>query len=321
MRDKPLVWRVRAVNGAEGFPIDTIAIGIADAAMIAADQDILARLGRPLAPLLGAGGEAQVYALGADRIVRLMHVGASLADAEARAALLREIATHARHLPFRTPAVESVTEMDGRILAIEARLPGEPVSHVLAGHEGAAREKLLADYLDTASAISTISVERPFFGPLIGGQDLRAATWNGFLQARLRESLAACPEDLRAALASAAATPLPEPARPALVHLDYFPANVLAQDSRVTAVLDFGPSAVIGDARMEAWSAVAYLDAELSPAATDADRAQAMAWLAQHDLLTDYGPAKRWLAAYWSFARDDAALMAWCRRILLADRS
>lgn len=288
--------------------------------MIASDQDILARLGHARAPLLGAGGEAQVYALDEDRIVRLMHPGASLADAEARAALLREIAANGQHLPFRTPKVESVTEMDGRILAIEARLPGAPVSHVLARPEGAAREKLLADYLDSAGLISTIAVARPFFGPLIGGHGLRAASWNGFLQARLRESLAACPQDLRAALAIAAETPLPEPARPALVHLDYFPANVLAQNNRVMAVLDFGPSAVIGDARMEAWSAVAYLDAELSPAATEADRAQAMAWLAERDLLAGYETARRWLASYWSFAIDDAALMAWCRRVLLAER-
>lgn len=287
--------------------------------MIASDQDILARLGHSGAPRLGAGSEAQVYALGEDRIVRLMHPGARLVEAEARAALLREIAANARHLPFRTPAVESVHEMDGRVLAIEARLPGEPVSHLLTLCEGEDREKLLADYLDSAAAISTIAVARPAFGPLLGGESLRTARWEGFVQARSRDSLATCPPDLRAAVALAAETMLPEPERPALVHLDYFPGNVLARHNRVTAVLDFGPSTVIGDARMEAWSAVAYLDPELSPAATDADRAQAMAWLAQHNLISDYMPAKRWLAAAWSFAHDDAALMVWCRRILLTD--
>ncbi|WIY53526.1 phosphotransferase [Devosia sp. YIM 151766] len=282
------------------------------------DREILARLGHPDAPLLGSGGEAQVYALDPGRVARIMRPGADLATATARQDLSREIAAGARHLPFLTPRIAEVLEIDGRVLAIEALLPGAPVAQLLLRAAEGERRALMADYLETASAISTIGVERPAFGPLLGGEKLQASSWNGFLRARLLENLSACPNDLRTAVEAAAGTALPEPESAALVHLDYFPANVLAEGSRISAVLDFGPSALIGDARMEAWSAVAYLDPELSPAATEADRAQAMDWLAARDLVASYAPAKRWLAAYWSFATDDAALMAWCRRILLS---
>lgn len=283
------------------------------------DDDILLQLGAPGATRLGAGGEARVYALPGNRVARIMHAGARLADAEARAALLEEIAGSADTLSFRTPVVESVAQIGGRVVAIEARLPGEPVSALLGHMTGVARSRLVADYLDTATRIGLVRVRRPYIGPLIGDRALRVSRWSEFMRARLLASARTCPTDLRPAVLREAAVQWPEPERVGLVHLDYFPANVMAEGDGVTAVLDFGPSAVMGDPDMEAWSAVAYLDAEISPQATEEDRRQAMDWLAGRGMAGDYQKARRWLAASWSHASDDASLMAWCRRVLLAD--
>lgn len=284
--------------------------------MSATDLDLLAYLGHPQATLLGAGGEAQVYALDDAHIVRILRGGAELADAEQRASLMAEIKTGARHLKFQVPSAESVQAWNGRVFSIEPRLSGQPVSQLLKRLSGPERADLLIDYLNVAGQIRTISIDRPGYGPLLGDAELSATDWKGFLRARLERSLASCPTDLRPAVAAMRQVDLPTPAQTALVHMDYFPANVLAQGSAVTAVLDFGPSTIMGDARMEAWSAVAYLDTEISPDATESDRELAMGWLADHNLTPHYPNAKRWLAAYWSFAADDQALMSWCRRIL-----
>lgn len=281
------------------------------------DAAVLAALGFPYAPLLGSGGEACVYSLGSTRVLRVMRPGARFSDAQAKARLLKAIKSNARHLDFLTPEVLAIHKIGKRIAVIEPTLPGVPVSKMLEIVSGLERVRLIQNYLDAAASIFSIVLPANGFGPLTGDDALRRGSWRDYAKTRILRSAGHCPEDLRAAVLAQADSPLDEPSKPALVHLDYFPANVLAEGERITAVLDFGASSVIGDARFELWSAVAYLDAEISPAATDADRQQALSWLAERGLYNGFSSAKRWLAAYWSLAADDAALMAWCRRILL----
>jgi len=281
------------------------------------DGAVLTELGFPGAPLLGAVGEACVYALGSTRVLRLMRHGASLADAEARARLLNDIKTNAKHLAFRTPEVLEIYQIGDRVAVTEIMLPGAPVSKLLETSSGIERTRLIESYLDAAASISSIILPARSFGPIMGDATLRSKSWAEYARARLLWSARRCPQDLYSAVLAEAETPLDDPWKPSLVHLDYFPANVLAAGDRITAVLDFGASSVIGDARFELWSAVAYLAPEISPAASDADRHQAQSWLKERGLADGLIPAKRWLAAYWSFAADDNALMAWCRRILL----
>ena len=281
------------------------------------NEEVLTKLGVASVVLLGAGHEAQVYAMSDSRVARIMRPGSTLAEAEARAALLREIADSAATLSFHTPVMRSVELIGDRVVVIERLMPGEPVSALLKRLSGPAREKLLADYLDMATNIQRLRVTRPYFGPLIGDRASRFSRWSDYARAHAATSIGRCPPDLRLAVAAEAGRTWEEPVRPALVHLDYFAPNVLTESGAVTAVLDFGSSTIIGDPRMEAWSAVAYLDAEITPEAHDEDRALAMAWLARQGLADGYPQARRWLAASWSFAVDDAALMAWCRKVLL----
>jgi hypothetical protein len=281
------------------------------------DDDVLIQMGASGAPRIGAGSEAQVYALPGNRVARIMRAGARLADAETRAGLLREIAGSAATLSFRTPAVRSVSLIGDRVVTVEERLPGEPVSELLGRLTGTERRQLLADYLNTALRIRQAKVARPYFGPLIGDRALRVGSWSEFARARLAQNLRRCPAEFREAVYREMGSMWVEPTTSALVHLDYFPPNVLAEGDGVTAVLDFGPSAIIGNPDMEAWSAVAYLDAEISPQATDADRRLAMEWLAERGMVGGYAKARRWLAASWTHATDDPSLMAWCRRVLL----
>lgn len=281
------------------------------------DLAILAALGVPDAPLLGEGGEARVYALGDHQVLRLLRPGASSAQQHSRADLLAEISAGRGKIGFATSEVERITEIEGRVAVIERRLPGVPFSKALTVTQGEERRLLLLDYLNAASQIGDIAVKRDFFGDLGPERAIRRSSYRDYLSARLELTrslpgpLSHLPIDNPAGI--------PDCSTGALVHFDIFPGNVLVDAGRVTAVIDFGATSMIADRRLDCWSAVAYLDAELSPEANARDRALAMDWLEQRGLAADFAAAKRWIASYWCFAHDDPKVSAWCSRILSSE--
>lgn len=279
------------------------------------DIPILHALGMANAPLIGYGGEARVYAPDARRVLRLLHPGATLPDAKERAGLLIEIARGANHLPFATPEIDEVREVGTRIAIFERRLPGIPLSALFARCSGQERRASLAAYFDVAGRLREIDLRRDFFGDLIAQPPVRTASHRAYLRARIAQTRQNA-GPLAHRLSDDIANGMPDCPESGFVHFDLFPGNVLMENGRVTAVIDFGATAMIADPRLEVWSAAAYLDPEISPDATAADRAFASDWLAERGLDADYPAARRWIAAYWCFAQDDPKVMAWCRSVL-----
>jgi aminoglycoside phosphotransferase (APT) family kinase protein len=286
----------------------------ADAAL----DSVLSRLEIGADALLGHGGEALVYALDADRVARIYHPGANPVTVDERAALLRELGNSAHHVPFAIPEVLETHTVDGRMATIERRLPGRPLNEVLGEAAGEARTRLIHAYLDAAARIGDLRIDRPWVGDLMGGSPIRTTTFGDYLTQRAARSLAAAGNDFAQVDAQALAAALPEPATGELVHLDAFPGNMLSDGESITAVVDFGVVAIIGDRRLDPLSAAAYLTPAITPVATDEDRRLAHAWLAERDLSDLFIPAQRWIAAFWSFAYDDEPLYEWCQSILLA---
>jgi Ser/Thr protein kinase RdoA (MazF antagonist) len=278
---------------------------------------VLAAFGIDAAALLGAGGEASVYALDVRHVLRIHHAGTSQALAAGRSALLVELAQSAARVPFALPRVVETRVVAQRLVTVEARLPGHPLNVVLGEARGAERVGLIRAYLDAAARIADLAVRRPWYGELLAEGAIRATTFRAYLQQRAARSLAAAGTEFAHVDAAQLAQALPEPAEASLVHLDAFPGNMLSDGRTITAVLDFSQMAMVGDRRLDPLTAVAYLDAAITPEATDADRAVAQTWLAERRLGALYQPARRWVAAYWSFAQDDQRLWQWCRAILL----
>ena len=265
---------------------------------------------------LGRGGEAIVYAMDGERVARVYHPGTDPANVYARAALLDELAGNAYRVPFAIPAVlETVTYAD-RIVTIERRLPGRPVNELLAEATGETRAALIRSHLDAAARIGDLRVERPWAGELVGKHAIHTATFADYLAQRAEVSLSAARDLFGHVDARALADDWPEPADFTLVHLDAFTGNMLGEGDTITAVLDFGVVAICGDRRLDPLTAAAYLNPWITPTATDEDRAVAAAWVAEQGLAHLYEPARRWIAAFWSFARDDAALFEWCKTVL-----
>ena len=278
------------------------------------DLGTLSALGAPDAPLLGEGGEARVYALGHRQVLRLMRPGASLTQQRVRAELLAEIAAGRGAIAFATPEVERLVEVGGRVAVIERRLPGTPFSQALSEAQGAERQQLLLSYLEAASQIGDIAIKRDFFGDLGSERAIRRPSYRDYLQARLEVT-----RSLPGPLSHLPITDLdgiPDCSSGTFVHFDFFPGNVLVEAGRVTAVIDFGATSMIADRRLDCWSAVAYLDAELAPEANLEDRALALHWLEQRGFGAEFAAAKRWIASYWCFAFDDPKVSAWCSRVL-----
>ena len=279
-------------------------------------QPILTALGRASTDVLGQGGEAWVVALDAERVARVSRPGASATTVAQRTAILGELGRTAARVPFAIPQVLEALELAGHLVTIERRLNGRSLTTVLAESKGNAREALLRAYLTAAGQIGNLVVHRSYFGDLVHDSPLRTTSFRDYLAIRAQHNLEAGGLAKPGLDSDRLAAALPEPETAALVHLDAFAGNMLVAEGQITAVLDFGGSMILGDRRLDPLAAVVYLDPAITPTARAGDQAAAREWLAEQGLDPLYQPAQRWLAAYWSFARDDYSLYRWCRRIL-----
>lgn len=278
---------------------------------------VLSHFGVSADALLGIGGEACVFSLSARRVLRVHHPGTRRQTIDARTELLAELQVSAGAVPFSIPEVLDTAEVHGRWVTIEPRLPGRPLSLVLAEARGSSREELVTAYLRCSTQLRHLRVERPWYGDLCAAEPIRASTYATYLERRARTSLLAAGDALATISASELAAALPEPFEPSFVHLDLFPGNVLVEGNAVSAVIDFGGVPIVGDARLDPLAAASYLTPFITPRATAADREIAAAWLQAQGLEALVEPARRWLAARWSFARDDRQLHRWCQTVLL----
>lgn len=278
---------------------------------------VMSHLGLDRDALLGVGGEACVFALGEDRIARVHHPGATREAVARRAKLLDDLHRSAGAVPFAIPRVLEITEAHGRLITIEPRLPGRPLLHVLGEAQGAGRDRLLARFLDASTRLCALRLDPAWYGDLCDPEPIRTSDQRAYLEQRAEKSLARAGSAFAGVDPARLAAALPEPERPSFVHLDLFPGNVLVEGEEVSAVVDFGGPCLLGDARLEPLSAVCYLTPFITPTATDRDRRLAREWLAAQRLDALLEPAERWLAARWSFARDDVSLHRWCQQVLL----
>jgi hypothetical protein len=271
--------------------------------------------------LLGHGGEAWVYALDDDRVLRILRDGGRKADLLRRMALVEELAL--AQPVYRLPEVLDVGEIEGRTYAMERRLPGRSMLEELGRIEGAARERLIEAYLDTSASLGDLHLPAHIF---LLTQDLASSspttrsplrhggrTWRSVRPGICRGRR---PNSGKSTLPPLPAAFLTQP--PSFVHLDAFAGNFLTDGVRITAVIDFGVSSLAGDRRLDPIASAVYLsDPNLTPTVTARDVDIALAWLRAKGLAEWLEPGRRWLAAYWSFEADDPKAIAWCSDVLL----
>ena len=270
---------------------------------------------RPKPPWV-EGGEAWVFALDDDRVLRVLHEGGSIDDLLDRQHLVDELAR--ADTSFLVPSVVETGSVGARAYAVERRLAGRSGMEVLAELDRPDRDALIVDYLEVIGSLGDLALDpRPWFGDILGEVPIRRATWPEYLVAKAADGLARAP-GFEGVDPGELAAALPQDADVSFVHMDAFLGNVLAVGPKITAVIDFGNTSLRGDRRLELLSAVVYLCAEpISPAVDAGDRDVALRHLADAGLADFYEPARRWIAAYWAWAVEDDVLHQWCRGVLL----
>ncbi len=260
--------------------------------------------------ILGGGGEADVYALDRRRVLRLMHEDACAKSEARRRDMLALLAKRDHMVDFAIPRVLDHGTRSGRIFTIEERIAGISMDNALMG-QPTARADLITNYMQAARDVADL-YHPPQFGELCADEPQQAATQTQALEAIARRSLRLA--GLSGDVTAIPTGELPDAGSPALVQLDYYPANVMCDGSQITGVIDFGYATIAADARLTPIVAGACLHSRITARATDADREVADAWLAQRDLMRFVAPVNRWLACYWAFAfADDPALEIWGR--------
>jgi aminoglycoside phosphotransferase (APT) family kinase protein len=182
---------------------------------------------------------------------------------------------------------------------------------------GHGRRELLLSTLEASRALRQLPLTRPWFGELCQVPAIRTPSWGEYLRRRARASLAAAGAAFASVDVEAICAPFEEPSNPGIVHLDLYVGNVLVDEGRVTAVLDFGGVPVFGDPDFDPLTVAVYLRGEMTEYTVDADHTTCREWLERAGLADRLDAAERWVAAMWSFAVDDAKVQCWCRRVLL----
>ncbi|PRY80449.1 phosphotransferase family enzyme [Yoonia maritima] len=278
-------------------------------------ETLLAHFGTDRSSFLGAGAEAQVFALGPDKALRVHAADTVAADVAARVALLSRLQNAPQMVRFEIPHIRDFGFQHGFHFTIEDRLTGRPMHQALPQCTPTQRERLVNDYLESATQVTGLLKNETEYGELALANPIRSISFKDFLRARAEASLNVCGlnidvDDLIAKI--------DEPDKPSLVHLDYCPSNVLCENGKITAVLDFGGTTIAGCASFNPIAAAAFLNPSITPAANDAGQQQANAWLDDHGFTNKRTPITKWLAAYWSFCgkNDDLPLFHCCRDIL-----
>jgi hypothetical protein len=107
--------------------------------------------------LIGRGMEGTVYDVG-DGLVGKVWFDRRPAELPSLQAFHQELS--AQHLPFRTPEISEVVELDGQTVSIEPKLPGTPLRAAVAAGV-VTEEQALDAFASVVSALGKTAVGQP----------------------------------------------------------------------------------------------------------------------------------------------------------------
>ncbi len=229
-------------------------------------DEILRQCASTAADRLGGGDEAEVYAVGPERVIRFYKELPNRDLAKRRRDFYATL--DSTRVAFRVPVILDEGERDGVYYTVEQRIAGVSLAEALPALAGTARHQALRGYAETSLAIRRLSCQQEGFGEVLAPSPIRTDAWPDFVVARASKCLEAqypsivaqvdrpnrALRQLEGLLAQCPCS------SPELVHGDYYPANVMIDShGHVTGLIDFGVLTVMGDARMDAAGAVLYL--------------------------------------------------------------
>lgn len=224
-----------------------------------ARQNVLASFGLAQAQPLAVGTEAEVYELDQHHLLKLYADPGRLPHLEKLHHFYQNIDT--RHTSLTLPIIVSLTPQDGLVAVVEQRLAGIPLENLLPTLEPAAVEQAEKLYIDAVFQLKNLQLLTPPTTYLLfdGQQHSSAAhqTFPQFYSAFLAQKVSrvapyfasSAPHFAHQAQALVQAIRHTPPAPLAVVHGDFFPGNVLVDESltKVEGVIDFGSFTLAGN--------------------------------------------------------------------------
>lgn len=263
---------------------------------------------------LGAGAEAVVYALDEDRVLRVYRHAPPASGRVDQQAWRSEC--------FPIPQVLEAGEDDGQHWQVMRRFRGRTVHSWLRELAGPERAGLLQRYVDAAFGIAAIDSAREY-GPLIGHATY--PTWSACLRARLERSASVraqladeVPELPRLLARFDELAPRLYDGEPRLVHVDYFPGNVMAERTKATfaisGVFDFSDHSLFGDPLLDVVGAMVMAD--MSTNVTRGEQHAMREYARQRGnqrFDAVFGCYQLFYALYYAM---DETLLPWCVKVL-----
>jgi len=266
---------------------------------------------------LGTGDEAEVYALGPERVIRFYKKRVDRDLAKRRRDFYATL-DRAR-VAFSVPLILDEAERDGVYYTMEQRIAGVSLAEALPGLAGAARHRALRGYAETSLAVRRLRFPQERFGEVLAPSPILCETWQDFVLSRASKCLEAQYRSvavqvdrpdraLRQLETLLAQCPCP---RPELVHGDFYPANVMiGPDGHVTGLIDFGTLTVMGDPRMDAAGAVLYIS-EMNGVSAE-DKRIVLDCVEEHGVDETVVALYRIFYAFRFLATDQEVVLRWC---------
>jgi Phosphotransferase enzyme family len=207
---------------------------------------------------ISRGMEAEVYAYGADSVLKLYAGTAALADLQILKDFYDSLAQ--QPTPYQLPHIHTVTEEEGCLVTTEQRLAGTKLSSVLPSFSAQQVDEVMERYLTAALALSNLQVPPTFnryklFDPDHLSQP-NHGDWHQFLWCYSNYKLVQLAPFFKrdvsgfATKLGAICAVLDQPYTDDyhLIHGDYFPGNLLInEEHEITTLLDFGLFTLRGD--------------------------------------------------------------------------
>ncbi len=221
-------------------------------------SDLLQHFGITPNHLLARGTEGEVYDYDAGHVLKLHASTATLATLQTLQQFYAGLDTGS--ISYAVPRIETIAELNGRLVTLERRREGRPMSDLLPSLNQTQLEQCMRTYLAAALEVQRIRLRQPLHQYRLFDEEGMSSTadgdWNRFLlrflATRLREvepylardvaDFGAKVDRLRTALAR------PYMREYTLIHGDFWPGNLLVDAAgNVAALLDFGVLTMMGD--------------------------------------------------------------------------
>ncbi len=167
-----------------------------------------------------------------------------------------------------TSVIEAIDDA-GRY-TVERRLAGKAMLSLLPDLAGAARQTAIGHYVAGAEAVGQMRLPDRDYGQLLGAAPLTDGTWSGYFRRSLDDWLEKNGATIGEAVGdidglrrrlSELMKALPDRPEKALVHGDYFPGNVLLDESlNVSGLVDFSVFTLTGDPLYDPITAAFFLE-------------------------------------------------------------